>query len=409
MGVVVPLVLAGACDDGNSSGAAPFAPKPAIGSCSELTVDRFKELIVAEPSVVDDARSRNGTAGPWSFRHLVEEMAPPGVTASDFVQTWLGSLKQATNMNLFQVPSRPRLNEVLICPWLRATPENACNALCSSCAAQTLDLAKAPFRLIAFANRIDLSTTDERSDSAGESRLVYVLTQGPGDNPASVPLPMTVIFEYQNPNSEGRDTRYWTKRWHALGAYADYDSDFLAELDALYADITTRPADRSSWINQVRTNDVALDWLWDLREFKLTDNQLRLAPTQRTPDKLVNGSDDLTRFVLANKDAVLAGRYELPSLLNGGFVRLNNAPWRLPGVDEVTRHAFARQTCDGCHQSEEVSIDQGFHISPFRIGRDRLSPFLNDPADLANDELSRRSKFMLDSLCSDVATASLAR
>jgi hypothetical protein len=401
-GLVGASLLVAACG-GAGADASTTGDPTQTALCNQVSVDRFKELIVVDPAVVGDARSRNDANGPWSFRHLIEEMAPPGVSPSDFAYSWLSSLTQPGRVNLFDVPRRERANELLICPWLRATPENGCDDGCSSCASRSLDLAKAPFRLIALSNRTDLSQTDEARNSAGESRLIFALTRGPGDDPASPPYSMSLIFEYQNPTDQGRDTRYWARRWHALGAHETYDASFLAELEALYADITSQPADRPSWINQVRTNDIALDWVWEMREFKLVDGALRVAPTQRTPDKSLNGSQELARFVFENKDQVLARRHILPSTLNGGFVRLSNLPWRIPGVDETTRLAFARETCDGCHQTEQPSIDQGFHVSPLREGVERFSVFLNNPADPDNDELGKRERFMQTLLCEQEA------
>jgi hypothetical protein len=395
------LLVSLSCGGGesNGTGAEPLTP------VCDVVVDRFKELIVVEPSVVEDARARNETAGPWSFRHIVEEMTPPGTTTSDFVSNWLSLFTQQATINMFSVPARPRLNEILLCPWLRQTPENQCDAACGSCAARTLDMAKAPFRLIGLANRIDLRLGEEPA-GVGETRLIYAVTRGPGDDPASEPTRMTTIFEFQNPNDQGRDAIYWGRRWHALGAHKAYDEAFMADLESLYTEVTARPADvtRPSWLNQMRTNEITLDWLWDMREFKLAEGALRLTSTARTPDKSLNGSPELARFVLDNQNDIMSSRHTVPSSFEAGFARPSGR-WLLPGVGETLRHAFARETCDGCHQLEETPSDQNFHVSPMRRGIERLSPFLHDPLNPEGDELSHREQLMKDLLCGQTGLA----
>ncbi|HEU4405578.1 MAG TPA: hypothetical protein VFS43_09835 [Polyangiaceae bacterium] len=372
--------------------------QPVASPCAGLPVDRFKELVIVEPSVIGDARARNDANGPWSFRHLIEKMVPPGISPSDFVQAWVGTYDSQTRFNRFTVPSRPRADEVLLCPWLLETPENGCDSTCTNCTARTLDMAKAPFRLIALTNRIDLRLT-EAAATAGESRFVFAATRGPGDDPASPPLRMTVGIEYRNPSDEGRTARYWAERWHQLGAHATYDGAFLNDLESLYAQVVARPANGElSWLNQIRTNEVEFDWQWDMREFLLSSGGLQLAATARTPDKSVNGTQALADFVRANREAILLGQHTIPKDLEGAFAQIT-APWVVPGVDETLRNAFANSTCDGCHQSRQELRTENFHISPFDEGAARLSRFLNDPANPENDELARRAASLRDALC----------
>jgi hypothetical protein len=49
-------------------------------------------------------------------------------------------------------------------------------------------------------------------------------------------------------------------------------------------------------------------------------------------------------------------------------------------------------TCNGCHSAK--SHDTLFHLSPFRSGEERLSPYLRD------EELARRKTTMTKTLCS---------
>ena len=70
--------------------------------------------------------------------------------------------------------------------------ENQCEVACGSCAAYTLRPEAAPFRLIAVTNRTDLSVMPDRAADGGEGRLVFAITDGPGDDASSPSLPVTV-------------------------------------------------------------------------------------------------------------------------------------------------------------------------------------------------------------------------
>lgn len=372
---------------------------PPSASCS-MEVQRFKELMIVDEAVMTDPRVRNTEGGVWSFRYLIEQMKPASMSSSDFVADWLQSWTREQRVNLFLVPKRPRVDAVLICPWLRRTPSNNCNADCSRCDAREFDLAQAPFRLIGIVNRLDLHETERRS-GVGEGRLAYAVTNGAGDDPAAPPLRMTTIFEYDLPSSNGRNIRYWAERWHSLGKHSDFSAAFLDEVADVTQEFTARDvtpgAPNGSALNQVRTNEIDLDWLWDLREFHLTDAGLRLGSTHNTPDKSLNNSRELTEFANANRSDILLNRHATPSMITGGAA-IPDTRWHLPGASEDVRHAFARNTCDGCHQTEETPIDINFHLSPFRKGIEKLSPFLNSP-ERTSDELAVRAASMRNVLC----------
>ena len=67
-------------------------------------------------------------------------------------------------------------------------------------------------------------------------------------------------------------------------------------------------------------------------------------------------------------------------------------------IDEALRHAFAQQTCNGCHAQETFSMQGFFHVSPFKPvvpggnGQDRVSVFLK------RDDLPRRVSRMQELL-----------
>jgi hypothetical protein len=397
---LIGQALAVALSAGCSGGGSPIDMDPPV-ECAGTSIDRFKELVIVDDDVISDARSSNAKSGHWSFRHVVEQLAPPGMGAAEFVSQWLETFMVPTKVNLYPVDKRESVLPLLLCPWWKQTPSNKCDADCLNCAAKELDFAKAPFRLMAITNRIDLRDVSSTSDTVGEGRLAFSLTNGPGDDPASEPLQMSLIFEYRLPESEGRDTRYWAERWHALAFLDTGDESFRAALQDITDSFTMRgtdpdSADRPS-INQIRTNEHTFFWLWQQREFLLTESGLLVSPTDNTPDKSLNNTDELRDFLLSNKDAILQGLHVLPPTLTGGAAD-QEVVWTAD-VAEPLRSAFAKQTCNGCHLSENPSVDTSFHVSPFRKGVDRLSPFLHNPADPTTDELARREAFMRQALC----------
>jgi hypothetical protein len=380
--------------------------KAESSSCSQERVDAFKELLVVDEGVLGDARSNNGMAGPWSFRHAVENIAPSGAPPGEFVRNWLLTWTSFKDINGFPVdqPNEGRaggLNVRILCPWLKRTATNACDEQCKACAAQDLDLAQAPFRLIAITNRVDLRE-QVASEPNGEGRLVFALTDGAADNAASPPLAMTVAFEYALPAS--RSPKQWAELWHALGAFSSYDEPYRAALEGVTNAFTKRGSNPSgiggSALGQVRTNESALDWIWQQREFSLTpDGALTNRPVRNTPAQALNGSTALSEYVLANADAIRSEKYELPVALRAGSSDSLLYSWQIPGIDEATRSAFAAGTCNGCHGFERANRDTAFHVSPFHKGTGKLSPFLYDPAG-GPDELKTRAESTNRALCS---------
>src|SRR5262249_36642294 len=107
--------------------------------------DRFKALVIVDDAVTSDPRARNDADGPWSFRHAALRLSPndPGA----LVLAWL---------NAWEPERVDEIDQRVTCPWLHRTASNACDPTCGACAHRELDLAAAPFRLVAIANRMDL-------------------------------------------------------------------------------------------------------------------------------------------------------------------------------------------------------------------------------------------------------------
>src|SRR5207253_8065700 len=114
--------------------------------------------------------------GTWSFRRTMERLTPAGMTAPALVESWLRSF-HATQIGGRAVDDRPGVDR-LLARWARGTDG-------------ALDLAQAPFRLIAIAGRLDLATS-----ANGEGRLIYGLV----DPATGEPGLMSIAFEYALPS-----------------------------------------------------------------------------------------------------------------------------------------------------------------------------------------------------------------
>ena len=139
------------------------------------SIDVSKSLMVTDPSVVQDpGRTRtactgagSSSMGKWSFGYLMQEMANTpmtGISTSDFTRKWLDTWMNPQNINGWTVAQRATMQTQVIDPWVTASggPGNP------------LDMSKAPFRLLAIVNRVDLrQNLVYGSGSAGEGRFVF--------------------------------------------------------------------------------------------------------------------------------------------------------------------------------------------------------------------------------------------
>lgn len=287
-----------------------------LGACDREPVDRFRELELVDDEIVGGPRAKNAGGGAFSFRHVAVSLSGSEDAASADLHDTLAALGPAT------------AREVL-CPWLRETAANGCDEACGACRARRLDLSRAPMRLLAISNRVDLGDEPGALSEAGEGRFVYGVTRGPGDDPASAPRKLTVIVEYALPPT--RSPAGWAEAWHALGALEG--EAYLAALEDLTREITGARS-----LAQIRINAAPGEPDPGMRELALdAEGRLRERP-------------------LAVAQAALP----------------------------------ATKTCAGCHGEVSPVIDDAFHVSPLRAGRDKLSRFLHDPAAPREDDLARR-------------------
>lgn len=308
-----------------------------------------KELMITDLQVIEDPVRTTG-CGVWTFCALMTSLAD-GQDASDFTLSWLRNWKVDRTIRGFTIRARPRVQQLIINSWPRLSNGK-------------LDLTKAPFRLLAIVNRIDLRTTS--TTDSGEGRFVFGVLDSSGR-----PEQMTVIFEFKLLNSV-KSLQEWADDWHALGSFAIGSPAYNKKLEAITnAFSQTKIADRPnrSALGQVRTNEIFLEAPWEMREFIIssTSHKLVMTTVKLTPDDSVARTAALRDYINENEDKILAGtnRIKEPIALTGAS--LAPSDWDAEGIlNPKARHLFALNTCNGCHSSETST---GFlHISNRELG-----------------------------------------
>ncbi len=342
---------------------------------SACTVVPAKELFVTDVSVVDDClRTTWGpcvigsnppapaTQGAWTFGTRIASLAgtTDRATLSTFTLNWLHSWSTDQTINGDLVPKRQNIQSVVIDPWLAAS------------GGSTLDMKKAPFRLLAIVARLDLRQNAGYSGgtTAGEGRFVYDLLDANGNL-----TQFLAIFEYGLDAADCSAVLAWANLWHGLGSHA-FGPDYNAALQAVtdrFATIGASPRKpNGSAINQVRSNEIQLASPWELREFKLISN-VAGSPTPLTENTVaqtlafsLQQTAAISTFVNANAAAILANNYVVPLTWNGAPFRGGAAPnqlqlgWDGPTpvctsiTDPNVRFSFSVNTCSGCHGTTET-------------------------------------------------------
>jgi len=393
-----PVVVGAGADAGAPAGVvasfgctAPCGTGPAI--------DPARELYIIDPSVITDARSSNASGGPWSFRFLMEQAAtltPP----SRFAEVWVANL-ETSGRSMAGLRSH----------WPTVVENTE----------RLLDLSRAPFGLLAIVNGVDAHSAGQ-----GEARLVYgIYDSGTNGTPqiSGMSQNFTVMFRYALPATPAIPTRQaWAARFHELAA-TPFGPDYNAKLQAL-TDIFTRafavPASfenpRGSALIAVSINEgFQGNSPAQFHESRLLLDPVRGAVTlavstlEQTPDPSLNGQagdGPLADFINANAVLVQTGQATLPAALLGKKSSAFDppAPWSFPSVtSEPLRHAFAGQTCVGCHSSEvPIPVFTVFHILPFSgPAQSSLGGYL------PITEIPRRISFMQNQLTCTAPTCAL--
>jgi len=325
-----------------------------VAEISGCHVTTRKELMIRDISVVDDpirttfdAPASDSRRGVWTFKHLVEQLAPTPADAPDVVETLLETLTTPQTVNGFTIEARPGLQRIILDPWPRVDGK--------------LDLARAPLRLLAIVNRIDLRNLEQ--GHAGEGRFVFGFL-----SPDGFPLEATLIMEYHQPAATEPQVSALASQWHALGALPVPSEEYNAALQAITDGFTRRGAGpglpNGSALSQLRTNEIAFGdgAPWQLREFNLNAaGQLVPATIKLTPDRpTFDNTDTLAAWVNANEPAILVEQHQVPLSFQGapfltGSVFNDLFTWRSTAItNPEARHKFALNTCNGCHSAEET-------------------------------------------------------
>jgi hypothetical protein len=336
-----------------------------------------RELVVRDVSVVDDpvrtspapAGSADRRAGAWTFGRLMTDLAPAGAAPAAFVERFFETWLSDQPVGGFTVAARRSMQAFLLDAWPRGGDG-------------LLDLSRAPLRLLAIVNRMDVRSLADHH--AGQGRFVFGVLDRNG-----LPAPFTLILEYRLPAACPAAVLAWARAWHQLGALPFPGEAYNAALQAVTDRFTARGADPSapggSALAAVRSDEAALTFTWELRQFSLAaaDGFLQEVPVDLTPDSgFIDGSPVLADFINTDDQAIRAGRDVVPASFDGvpfqGGASINLLQaWNAPGIaDAEARHLFSLNTCSGCHGAAETGT--GFlHVAPRAAGEAAaLSGFL---------------------------------
>ena len=356
-----------------------------------------KELFVTDVSVVDDCTRTTwgpclgspplppATQGAWTFGTRMASLAGTTNAAalSTFTLNWLHTWSTTQTINSDVVLARTSIQTLVINPWLAAS------------GGTTLDMTKAPFRLLAIVARPDLRENAGYSGgtSAGEGRFIYNVLDGSG-----TPTAFMVIFEYGLDAADCVAVQNWADDWHGLGGHT-FGPDYNAALQTVtdrFATIGASPGKpNGSAINQVRSDEIALSFPWELREFKLAATSttsgplpLLLSTVAQTPARSRQATTAVSTYVNANAAAINANNYVVPLIWSGSPFRGGAAPnqqdlgWDGPTpicttiTDPNARFNFSLNTCNGCH-GKEARTTNFTQISTRALGHaSTLAPFL---------------------------------
>lgn len=357
-----------------------------LNDMQSVEVDPFKELVIVEDAALTGPLVAEN--GAWNFGSLLRQMMPaeqagdPAAVAA-FTRALFSHWDRNVTVAGSTVAATPRngLLQEFLCD---ASTNNGPGCTVANAEVNPNQL---PFKLIAIVNRLDLQ----------EGRFVYGLNNGSENK-------FTVIFEYDYTKVSGMTLSQWASEWHSLGNFTCTSGNCGAYQTAL-KQVTDRftsrnvgPGPNGNAIGQIRTNEAFFtDPPWEFREFNLTGAGASAVLTQvdvkKNPPSSMNNSQELAQLIANNAQAILDNTFVMPNGFKGSSTRTDGVrggaggpgfKWEFDqtsvSISEELRHAFAINTCIGCHISETARIDGFYHISPMvnNNGIGRLSGFMLD-------------------------------
>jgi hypothetical protein len=215
----------------------------------------IRHLGVVEDATRTKASCGQSSMGVWSFGYLMEQMANTpvtGVTGPQFTRAWLDRWMASQVVNGWTVKARTMMQAKIIDPWVAASggPD------------APLDLSKAPFRLLAIVNRLDLREQAAYGGSKG-GELRFVFRSLEPDCTTADAGTFEVIVEYGMPMSGCVHLQGVANQWKALGALPLGSPQYNAALEAITQPIVVANAGGSaangSALNQIRVIENLLD------------------------------------------------------------------------------------------------------------------------------------------------------
>lgn len=464
MGVAALAVAACSTVDVSSPspGEGETAQDVVVTTCTQpmptVPINFDREMVIRDQYVVEDGVAGDGSddvndncrtswtgcsasmlpnQGHWTFGYMMAAMAgtsdPNSPVAKSFAWNWLKMWLAPQQPNPAKTAAAPRtaIMENLIRPWLDVSkcPSTATPDTLATC---TLDLKQAPFRLLAFVNRIDLPSVVGYT-AGGEFRVVFgAIGREPvahSGDPSNQTLNATVILEYTLPIVPGSATipqslLTWGTSLHELSSYdpedltqtLTYRSKLQAITDAIVGPNAFPPGPNHSAISHVRTNEIAFDCnrgslcngvapnpslaQWEMRQFKLngaggtTGVFLVQDTVAQTPQSSDNNSAAINNQLTTNQTAIFNGDPAFgdnptdnallgnASQSPGGTTAIvwekNWLPTTPSQTQAQARSQFGFGTCNGCHYAETANQQGLFHIYPRDAGSESgISAFLS--------------------------------
>lgn len=379
-----------------------FTPKFDFVPTIPVTHDENRSLMITSGNVIADSSrtfdlcdvdgdgSLGSVNGAWSFKTLMSNMSG-SVSPQDFTHNWLRQWMETQSVNSFDIDPRTKIQDFFP-GW-------------DGVYASSLDMDQLPFRLLAIVNRIDLAKTSAYgvTGNPGEIRFVFGLVDPKSSSCASgntgSTRQMTAIFEYGDVSSACTSLQDRANQWVNLSSLVLGSPAYNAALQAITDDVTLPNAVPSkpngSALNQLRTNEIALSFPWQLREFVISAATSNLISTtiKQTPDPDLFriGSATMASYMEQNAEAILCENHSIPLNFNGqpflgshanyGFGTIWNAPTDptklppvfpgchqsnanlgIPTVKGEVRHKLSLNTCDDCHSGETSTVFT--HVKP---------------------------------------------